>query len=95
MLDSCVFWQMARLSRVLPSRSRFMFAEQDSTGVPPLTLHADLVPVTSADAPGVTASTYRDLQPSSIDETVSKKKFACCNLIELSSKVVLQNSFKI
>ena len=73
-----------------------MFAEQDSTGVPPLTLHADLVPVTSADAPGgYSASTYRDLQPSSIDETVSKKKFACCNLIELSSKVVLQNSFKI
>ena len=29
-----------------------MFAEQDSTGAPPLTLHADLVPVTSADAPG-------------------------------------------
>ena len=40
---------------------------------------ADLVPVTSADAPGVTAAIQKGLQTLSIDESVLKKKLACCN----------------
>ena len=45
----------------------------------PSTHFADLVPVTSADAPGVTAAIQKGLQTLSIDETVLKKKLACCN----------------
>ena len=45
----------------------------------PSTHFADLVPVTSADAPGVTAAIHKGLQTLSIDETVLKKKLACCN----------------
>ena len=45
----------------------------------PSTYFADLVPVTSADAPGVTAAIQKGLQTLSIDETVLKKKLACSN----------------
>ena len=45
----------------------------------PSTHFADLVPVTSADAPGVTAAIQKGLQTLSIDETVLKKKLAWCN----------------
>lgn len=77
MLDSFVFWQMAQLTRVLPSRSKFVFSVQDPTGTPPLhsLLYSELlVPVTSADAPGVTAAIQKGLQTLSIDVTVLKKK---------------------
>ena len=40
---------------------------------------ADLVPVTSADAPGVTAAIQKGLQTLSIDKTVLKKKLSCFN----------------
>ena len=45
----------------------------------PSTHFADLVPVTSADAPGVTTAIQKGLQTLSIDETVLKQKLACCN----------------
>ena len=45
----------------------------------PSTYFADLVPVTSADAPGVTPAIQKALQTLSIDETVLRKKLTCCN----------------
>jgi len=45
----------------------------------PLTQFVDLVPVASADAAGVTAAIQKGLQTVNIDETVMKKKLACCN----------------
>ena len=60
-----------------------MFAVQDPTGAPPLTLQT-LVPVTSADAPGVTAAIQKGLQTLSIDKTVlKKKKWPLVTLMEL------------
>ena len=82
MLDSFVFWQMAQLTRVLPSRSKFMFSVQDPTGAPPLhsLLYSELlVPVTSADAPGVHATIQKGLQYLSIHETVLKKNLGSCD----------------
>ena len=45
----------------------------------PSTFFADLVPVRSADAAGVTAAIQEGLQAIKVDETVSEKKLACCN----------------
>lgn len=45
----------------------------------PSTHFADLVAVTSADAAGVTAAIQKGLQTVNVDETVLKKKLACCN----------------
>ena len=77
MLDSCVSWQMARLSRVLPSRSRFIFAVQDPTGAPPLTLQTLFL--LHLLIPRELLLLFRKVFKLSIDETVLKKNFACCN----------------
>ena len=79
MLDSCVFWQMAQPTRVLPSSSLFMFAVQDPTGAPPLTLHTLFVLHLWMPLGLLLLYIQKGLQTLSTDESVLKKKLACSN----------------
>ena len=61
----------------------------------PSTFFADLVPIRSADAAGVTAAIQEGLQAVNVDETVSEKKLACCNFdgvsVMIGKKTGLEN----